>query len=225
MSEEQKKLAAERGIEMIRENQIVGLGTGSTAKFAIEGLGRLVREGLAIRGVPTSNATRKLAADVGIPLLNLNEVDSIDITLDGADEIDSNFDMIKGGGGALTREKLVALASRERVILVDDSKLVARLGAARTLPVEVLAFSWRYSARHLDQMGCGATLRMDGKRPFVTDNGHYILDCDCGAIEEPATLQREIKLLPGVIESGLFIGIADKLVIGFADHVEIRVRR
>lgn len=224
MKDESKKRAAEYAIGMIQNGQVVGLGTGSTAKFAIEGLGRRVREGLSITGVPTSVASEKLATAVGIPLLSLNDVETIDVTVDGADEIDSDFNMIKGGGGALTREKLVALASTRRVILVDETKLVSRLGASRMLPVEVLPFSWKLAARELNQMGCRANLRTLQDVPFPSDNGNYILDCDFGAIDDPAGLARAIKLLPGVVDSGLFIGIADILVIGFDDRVEVRER-
>lgn len=219
-----KKRAADNALDMIRNGQIVGLGTGSTAKFAIEGLGRLVREGLSVRGVPTSIATERMAMEHGIPLLDLNEAGKIDITLDGADEVDPDFNMIKGGGGALTREKLVALASTKRVILVDETKLVSRLGVSRKLPIEVLPFSWNMSARLISGLGCLTNLRRQGEVPFVTDNGNYILDCEFGAIEDAGGLEKQIKLLPGVIDSGLFIGIADMLVIGFADRVEIRER-
>jgi len=224
MNDESKKRAAEYAIEMIESGQVVGLGTGSTAKFAIQGLGRRVREGLFIKGVPTSVATEELATDVGIPLLSLNDVETIDVTIDGADQIDPDFNMIKGGGGALTREKLVALASKKRVILVDDTKLVSRLGASRMLPVEVLPFSWRLAARELNEMGCVANLRALQNEPFISDNGNYILDCDFGVIGDPAGLADGIKLLPGVVDSGLFIGIADIVVIGFDDRVEIRER-
>ena len=184
----------------------------------------MVREGLAVKGVPTSIATERLATELGIPLLDLNEAETIDITVDGADEVDPDFNMIKGGGGALTREKLVALASTKRVILVDESKLVQKLGISRLLPVEVLPFSWKMSARLLTELGCTAKLRLQGEKPFVTDNGNHILDCQFGVIEDPVALEKGIKLLPGVIDSGLFIGIADTLVIGFDDRVEIRER-
>ena len=220
-----KKRAAETALELIRAGQVVGLGTGSTAKFAIEGLGRLIREGLSVQGVPTSIATERMARELGIPLMGLNDVNIVDITLDGADEIDPDFNMIKGGGGALTREKLVALASTRRVILVDESKLVSRLGASRPLPIEVLPFSWTMSARLLTDLGCTATLRRDGESPFVTDNGNHILDCEFGPIEDAEVLEKRIKLLPGVVDCGLFIGIADTLVIGFDDRVEIKHRR
>lgn len=219
-----KKQAAERALEAVRSGQIIGLGTGSTAKFAIEGLGRLVKEGLAIKGVPTSIATQRMAVEAGIPLVDLNEAGDIDITLDGADEVDPSFNMIKGGGGALTREKLVAQASIRRVMLVDESKLVAVLGQSRPLPVEVLPFAWTLSARKLSDLGCVPSLRKQDGKPFVTDNGNHILDCDFGPIPDAAGLETRIKLLPGVIECGLFIGIADTLIIGFDDRVEVKDR-
>lgn len=219
-----KQRAAQRALEFVRSGHVVGLGTGSTAKFAIEGLGRLVREGLSIKGVPTSIATERMAGQLGIPLVDLNEAGLIDITIDGADEVDPDFNMIKGGGGALTREKLVALASVKRVILIDESKLVAKLGQSRLLPVEVLPFAWTLSSRKLEDLGCVPNLRKQDQKPFVTDNGNYILDCDFGPIEDAAALEKRIKLLPGVVENGLFIGIADTLVIGFDERVEIRER-
>jgi len=222
--DEQKRKAADSALSLVGDGQVVGLGTGSTAKFAIEGLGRLVRDGLSIRAVPTSIATERMARELAIPLVDLNEVGVIDITLDGADEVDGEFNMIKGGGGALTREKLVALASTRRVILVDESKLVSRLGESRLLPVEVLPFAWTLSARLLDGLGCEANLREQNGRPFLTDNENYILDCAFGPIEGAAALETKIKILPGVIECGLFIGIADTLIIGFADRVETRAR-
>jgi ribose 5-phosphate isomerase A len=222
--DEAKKRAAYRALELVNDGQVVGLGTGTTAKFAIEGLGRLVREGLSIKGVPTSIATERLARELGIPLVDLNQADIVDITLDGADELDPDFNMIKGGGGALTREKLVALASVKRVIMVDQSKLVSKLGTSRSLPVEVLPFAWSFSARLLGELDCVANLRQQEGAPFLTDNGNYILDCGFGPIEDPAALERRIKLLPGVIESGLFVGIADVLVIGLDDRAEIRER-
>jgi len=219
-----KQRAAERAIEAVGSGQVIGLGTGSTAKFAIEALGRLVREGVSIKGVPTSIATERMARELGIPLVDLNEAGVIDVTLDGADEIDPNFNMIKGGGGALTREKLVAQSSIKRIMLVDESKLVAVLGQSRPLPVEVLPFAWTLSARKLSDLGCVPSLRKVGERPFITDNGNHILDCQFGLMKEPAVLESKIKLLPGVIECGLFIGIADTLIIGFDDRVEVRER-
>ena len=219
-----KKRAAEKALELVRDGQVVGLGTGSTAKFAIEGLGLRVRDGLSVKGVPTSIATERLASQCGIPLIDLNDAGTIDITIDGADEVDPDFNMIKGGGGALTREKLVAITSTKRVILVDETKLVAQLGATRLLPVEVLGFSWAVSKRLLTELGCVAQLRGDSEKPFITDNGNYILDCQFGPIDDPPGLEKRIKLLPGIIDCGLFIGIADTLVLGFEDRVEIKER-
>jgi ribose 5-phosphate isomerase A len=224
MNDRAKQLAAERAIEQVLDGQVVGLGTGSTAKFAIEGLGRRVREGLSITGVPTSIATERLAAKLGIPLIALNDAVYIDVSFDGADEVDPDFNMIKGGGGALTREKLVALATKRRVFLVDETKLVSKLGQSRLIPVEVLAVAWALSARRLKELGGEATLREEAGTPFVTDNGNYILDCAFGSLEDPASLEKNIKLLPGVVECGLFIGIADSLVIGFDDRIEVKER-
>ncbi|MFY9553280.1 MAG: ribose-5-phosphate isomerase RpiA [Blastocatellia bacterium] len=224
MRDESKQKAAERALETIMDGQVIGLGTGSTAKFAIEGIGRRISDGLSIKGVATSLATEKMARELGIPLLNLNEAGVIDVTLDGADEVDPDFNMIKGGGGALTREKLVALSSVKRVMLVDESKLVAKLGQTRPLPVEVLPFAWTLSARLLTSLGSVPVLRAQGEKTFVTDNGNYILDCNFGPIDDPSALEKSIKLLPGVVDCGLFIGIADTLVIGFDDRVEIKDR-
>lgn len=224
IQDDKKRRAAEHALELVKDSQVIGLGTGSTAAFAIEGIARRVREGLSIKGVPTSVASERMARALGIPLIELNEVEDIAITFDGADEVDTDFNMIKGGGGALTREKLVALASKQRVILIDEGKIVSKLGQSRSLPVEVLPFAWTLAARNLAGLGCKPNLRERDQDPFITDNGNYILDCDFGPIENPAALESRIKLLPGVIESGLFIGIADTLVIGFEDRVEVRHR-
>ncbi|MGA9767494.1 MAG: ribose-5-phosphate isomerase RpiA [Blastocatellia bacterium] len=222
MNDDAKKRSAERAIEFVRDNQVVGLGTGSTARFAIEGLARRVREGLKIKGVPTSIATAQLARAQGLTLADLNETLSIDITIDGADEVDDDFNMIKGGGGALTREKLVALASARRVIIVDETKLVKMLGEKWPVPVEVLPFAWRYSSAKLEALGCKPNLRLKDEKPFETDNGNYILDCHFGPIEDAPALEKEMKLVPGVVECGLFISIADVLVIASDEGVEVK---
>jgi ribose 5-phosphate isomerase A len=224
MRDEAKRRAAERAVDFVEDNQVVGLGTGSTTKFAIEAIGRRVQSGLRITGIPTSKNSESLARELGIPLVDLNDVEKINVTIDGADEIDTNFHMIKGGGGALTREKLVALASDTRIIVVDEPKLVTRLGETRALPVEVLPFAWRMSARLLAGLGSKPELRRTGPTTFVTDNGNYILDCDFGPIADPPSLENRIKLLPGVVECGLFIAIADKVIISFDDRVEVRLR-
>jgi ribose 5-phosphate isomerase A len=224
MSDDPKRAAAERALEFVVNAGVVGLGTGSTARFAIEGIARLVRQGARLVGVPTSEATEALARQLGIPLLSLNDVPSIDVTIDGADEVDPAFNMIKGGGGALTREKLVALASRQRVIIVDQSKLVDVLGKTRPLPVEVLPFAWTMSARLIAALGCTPRRRELEGRPFVTDNGNYILDCEFPGIPQPHRIESAINLIPGVVENGLFVEIADILVVGFDDRVEVRDR-
>lgn len=224
MTDDLKKRAAERAIEFVTDGQIVGLGTGSTTRFAIQGLARRVGEGLKIVGVPTSLETERMAKELGIDIVQLNDVDHIDITIDGADEVDPRFNMIKGGGGALTREKLVAIASTKRVMIVDDSKLVDQLGQTRAVPVEVLPFAWRLTEKRLAELGCQPVLRQKSDATLETDNGNYILDCNFGAIADPESLEPRIKLVPGVVETGLFIRIADVLVIGFSDHVELKER-
>lgn len=218
---DRKRRAAERAVDFVADNQIVGLGTGSTTRFAIEALGRRIEEGLEITGVPTSAETERLASDAGIPLLTLDEVQDIDVSIDGADEVDSQYNLIKGGGGALTREKLIAFASKKRIIIVDDSKLVTQLGVSFALPVEVLPFGWTHSARKLAGYGCNPGLRMSGDKPFETDNGNYILDCRFDSIIDPPLLERAIKLLPGVVESGLFVSLVEILIIGYEDRVVV----
>ena len=225
IQDDAKKRAAERAVEMVSDGQIIGLGTGSTSRFAIEVLGRRVADGLQIRGVATSEATAQMARDLGIAVIGLNEVAAVDLTIDGADEVDSDFNMIKGGGGALTREKLVALASRQRAYIVDETKLVERLGVRWPLPVEVLAFAWPQVEAKITALGGEPQLRLQDDQVFETDNGNYILDCRFKGIAEPAQLERRLKLISGVVECGLFIGIADVLIIGWPDRVEVRARR
>lgn len=221
---EAKKRAAEFAVTFVQDGQVVGLGTGSTAKYAIEAVARMVRDGLRLKAVPTSMATALMAQKLGITLVELNDVATVDLTIDGADEIDPGFNMIKGGGGALTREKLVAIASKRKIILGDESKLVDVLGQSRPLPVEVLPFSWAMASRGLAELGCSPELRLADGKNFLTDNGNYILDCTFPAIRQPEKLERSIKLLPGIVESGLFVGLADTVVIGYEDRAEVRER-
>lgn len=223
-TEELKRSAAERAIDFVHDGQTVGLGTGSTAAFAIHGLASRVQRGLRIQGVPTSIQSANLARRLGIPLVDFNEISSVDVTIDGADQIDPNLDMIKGGGGALTREKLVARASRVEVIVVDRGKRVSALGEGFPLPVEVIPFGWRMAARLLSELGCVTKLRETAGAPLVTDNGNWILDSDFGRIEDAGYLEKHIKLLPGVVESGLFVGLADVMVVGAEDGVQVQDR-
>lgn len=211
-----KKVAGERAAELVDDGMIVGLGTGSTAYYAIQKLGGRVREGLLIRGIPTSEQSRIQAEREGIPLIDFAETIRIDLTIDGADEIDPAFNLIKGGGGALFREKLVATASHREIIVADESKLKDRLGGF-PLPVEVVPFGWQYVRLNLEALGCRARLRVSENGAFVTDNGNHILDCAFGAIDDPADLERRIGAICGVVESGLFVGLAHQVVIGKAD--------
>jgi ribose 5-phosphate isomerase A len=228
MSASAKEAAGRRAAELVEGGTIVGLGTGSTVWFALLRLAERIREeGLAIEGVPTSRDTEQKALELGIPLVGLEAVESIALTVDGADEIDPRFDMIKGGGGALLREKVVASLTEREVIVVGEDKLVERLGKAFPLPVEVVPFALPAVARALERLGCEPSERKArGGGPFVTDNGNRILDCRFpGGIEDPQRLEAELGRIPGVVESGLFLGLAHALVIGRADGTtELRER-
>lgn len=218
-----KAAAGRRAAEFVSDGMMVGLGTGSTAEYAIRRLAERVKEdGLRITAVPTSLKTELLARESGIPLVDINGVGHIDLTIDGADEIDHAFNMIKGGGGALLREKVVARASRLEVIVIDPSKRVVRLGRNWPVPVEVVPFGWAQTAKALHALGCEARLRGSSPhdpdaRPYRTDNGNVLLDCRFTTIDDPAGLEHAINLVPGVVESGLFIGLAHRLVIGHPD--------
>lgn len=225
--EELKKLAAEKAAEQIEDGMIVGLGTGSTVEYTLRKLGKMVKDGLKIQGIPTSIHTKRIAKEENIPLTTLDENPEIDITIDGADEVDSSLNLIKGGGGALTREKIIAFNSKKVIIVVDDSKVVKCLGIDFPLPVEVVKFGWKSTKKALEQFGwqpaaqkrdevaCTACLReiMEGE-PFITDNGNYILDCEFQRIDHPEELEIAINNVPGVVETGLFIGLADEVIVG-----------
>ena len=213
--EELKKLAAEKAVEHIEDGMIVGLGTGSTVEYALRKLGTLVRDGLKIKGIPTSVHTKRIANEEGIPLTTLEENPVIDVTIDGADEVDSNLNLIKGGGGALTREKIIAFNSNKVIIVVDDSKIVKCLGIDFPLPVEVVKFGWPATKKTLEEFGCTVDLRkVMGEEPFITDNGNYILDCEFVRIDNPEELHANLNNIPGVVENGLFIGLADEIIVG-----------
>jgi ribose 5-phosphate isomerase A len=215
--EEIKQLVAKQAAQLVQNNMTVGIGTGSTIYWLILELGNLVKEGLFFRAIPTSKKTAVLAAQHNIPLAELNAVDSIDITIDGADEIDAHLQLIKGGGGALLQEKMVAAASRELFILADQSKLVQHLGKF-PLPLEVIPFGWRQVQRHIrETYNIEAALRKNDDQPFITDHGHYILDCPFQRIEQPDELSFELNDIPGVVDNGLFINMADLALIGFPD--------
>lgn len=210
-----KRLAAEKAVELVRDGMRVGLGTGSTAQFAVQRLGELLREGKLrdIVGVPTSEATERQAREEGIPLARLEEVEALDLAIDGADEADPHFNLVKGWGAALLREKMVEQLARRLVIVVDDSKLVDALGR-RGVPVEVVQFGWQHTARQLAALGCEAQLRRTvAGEPVVTDNGNYIVDCKfADGIRDCAGVAAAMKGMCGVVEHGLFLGMASDVV-------------
>ncbi|NHN85289.1 ribose-5-phosphate isomerase RpiA [Acetobacter musti] len=211
---EYKRQAAEFAAEMVQDGMVVGLGTGSTAVFLIEALGRRHREGLRFLAIPTSVATEKLAVSLGIPMTSFAEHERVDLTIDGADEIErGTLNLIKGLGGALLREKIVAAASEKLVIVADDSKLVDHLGEHCLLPVEVTPFGWESTARHLGRLGARISpRRTPAGQFFVSDGGNLILDCNFGAISSPAETERAVRSIVGVVDSGLFTGLASEAV-------------
>ena len=218
--EQEKQEAARRSLAFVKDGYVVGLGTGSTASYVINLLGERVREGLNILGIPTSVKSRDLAARLGISLTSFEESPLIDVTIDGADEINPELQLIKGGGGALLREKIVASASRKVVIIADSSKQVAVLGRF-PLPVEVVPFAEALLIRRITALGASVTLRRDqSDQPFVTDGGHHILDCSFGTIPDPHQLAGDLDRMPGLIEHGLFLDLTDVALIG--KEMEIR---
>ena len=212
-----KEVGGEKAAELVKDGMVIGLGSGSTAHCAIKAIGRRVAAGLAVTGVPTSTDSEGLAKEVGIPLAALNDVERIDLTIDGADEIDGDFNMIKGGGGALLREKMVAACTEVEAIVVDPSKVVDVLGRGFALPVEVVPFGWQVTQRWLAELGCSPVLRTKRDVPYETDNGCFILDCKFDEIPNPAEMERRISILPGVVENGLFVGLAHILIVGRED--------
>lgn len=218
--EELKRAAGEKAVEFVKDGMTLGLGTGSTTYYALKAIGSLVSEGYDLKGVPTSKKTEQLAAEFGIPLVEIDSVDEIDLTIDGADEVDPEKRLIKGMGGALLREKIVASTSREVIIVVDESKLTQQLGTRSMLPVEVIPFGHRTTSRKLEKLGCTAHLR--GKdTPFITDNGNLIYDCRFDTIEDPDHLMYEINSIPGVVENGLFIDLASRVIVAKSDRIDI----
>jgi ribose 5-phosphate isomerase A len=206
--EELKKLAAEKAVENIEDGMIVGLGSGSTVEYALKKIGQLVNNGLKIKGIPSSVHTQRIAVNEKIPLTSFEENPEIDITIDGAD-------LIKGGGGALTREKIIAFNSKKVIIIIDDSKIVKALGIDFPLPVEVTKFGWTATKKIIENIGCTVELRkIMENEPFITDNGNYILDCEFEKIDNPVQLENDLNLIPGVVENGLFIGLVDEVIVG-----------
>jgi ribose 5-phosphate isomerase A len=222
-----KQLAGEAAIAELRSGQVVGLGTGSTADFFLQSLATALRDGRLrdIRGVPTSRQSERRAIELGIPLVGFDSVARIDVTVDGADEIGPDLSLIKGLGGALLREKIVAQNSDRLVIIADSSKLVPVLGSKGPLPVEVTAFGHEAQERFLRDLGATPRLRLSGPgKPFITDNGNYTFDCTFGRIDDPAALETTLARRAGIVESGLFVGLAKLALIANGDRVERRER-
>jgi ribose 5-phosphate isomerase A len=222
---EMKKQAAEKAVQYIEDGMVIGFGTGSTVEFAIKKIRELVDNGLKIKGIPTSLKTKRLATELKIPLIELDDHTEVDVTIDGADEVDSNLNLIKGGGGALTREKIIAYHSKKVIIVVDETKIVKGLGCDSSLPVEVTKFGWKATKKELEGLGCTTELRKIIDEAFITDNQNYIIDCDFGKISDPEVLEKEINSIPGVLENGLFIGLADEVIVGSKQGMMILERQ
>lgn len=209
-----KKLVGEEVVKYIEDGMRIGLGSGSTMFYMVQKLGERIREeGLNIIGIPTSNETAAWAKKFGIPLTDFSNVQQLDIAIDGADEVDRNLQLIKGGGGALVREKIVADAAKEFYVIVDDSKSVEDLGTF-PLPVEVIPFGWEATATKVAKLGCDPILRKKDGEIFVTDNRNYIMDCNFNQILDPEKLHNDLKSIVGVVETGLFINMVTKLFVG-----------
>jgi ribose 5-phosphate isomerase A len=221
----EKEAAARASLGFVKDGQVLGLGTGTTAAHFIELLGEQVKHGLRVRGIPTSDRSREQATSLGIPLTTLDECQQIDVTVDGADEVDPELRLIKGGGGALLREKIVASASKQLVIVVDATKRVPVLGTF-PLPVEVIKFAQTLVAKRIQALGAAVELRREsGGKPFLTDENNHILDCRFGQIQDVDGLARELSDMPGIVEHGLFIGMASVVLVATGSEiVELRRR-
>ncbi len=216
--ENEKLLAAKEAVKFIENNQIIGLGTGSTANFAIKEIGKMVAEGLQIKGVTTSNASEELAKSLNIPLLSMDEVDSIDLTIDGTDEFDADLNLIKGGGGALFREKMVARLSKREIIMADSTKKVEKLGAFK-IPVEVVPIALNFAEKQLENLGATAKIREKNGAIFTTDAGNKILDADFGLIEDAREISEKLNAIEGVVCHGLFIDLAQMVIMADGDKM------
>jgi len=208
---EKAAVGEKAAVDYVKDGMVVGLGTGSTVYYTILKIGEMIKQGMKVQGVATSVQTEKLAEEQGIPLLTLDEVDSIDVAIDGADEIDHHFYAIKGGGGALLREKIIAKASNKFIVVADSKKVVQKLGSF-PLPVEVVPFGVRKTESYIQRFGCQTVLRMKGDTPYVTDNGNYIIDCTFDVIADPKQLEKDLNNITGVVENGLFIDMVKDVI-------------
>jgi ribose 5-phosphate isomerase A len=220
--EEAKKRVALEATKHVEDGFVVGLGSGSTAAYVIKEIGRrMVQEGLQVLGVPSSSQALMLAVESGLPLTTLDEHPVLDLDIDGADQIDQKLNLIKGGGGALTREKVVASAAKQFVVVADETKLVEKLGTGCWVPMEVLPFGLATAMKYIEELGGKPILRESKRKvgPVVTDNGNYIVDVDFGAISDAEELNSSLKLVPAVIETGIFTGMVDVVYLGKADGI------
>lgn len=215
--EKEKKLAAKEAVKYLSNNKIVGLGTGSTVTYAIKEIGELVKSGLKIKAVPTSIKTKELAESLEIPLIDINSIDKIDITIDGADEFNPDLILIKGGGGALLREKIVASLTTDQIIIVDSSKKVEKLGKFM-LPIEVIPFASKYALSKINQLSGTGKIRTIQDTPFLTDEGNFIIDVNFGLITNPVYVANRLNEIEGVVGHGLFINLAKKVIMGINDN-------
>jgi len=217
-AEEMKKAVAREALKFIEDEMVIGLGTGSTTAYFIRYLGKLIMEGELedVYGVPTSHQARLLAIDSGVPVVSLDEVDAIDVAVDGADEVDPRMNLIKGRGGALTMEKIIEYRAGTFLVLVDEGKLVERLGQRMPVPIEVIPAAWRAIVEELEVFNATAELRMAEKKdgPVITDNGNFIIDARFHRIDDPLDLEIELNTIPGVVENGIFADIADVVLVG-----------
>ncbi|NWQ43275.1 ribose-5-phosphate isomerase RpiA [Bacillus sp. EB106-08-02-XG196] len=220
----EKKEVGEKAVEYIKDGMIVGLGTGSTVYYFISKLGELVEQGLSIKGVPSSKQTEKLAIELGIPLVSFHEIDQIDVAIDGADEVNPELHLIKGGGGALLREKIIAKAAKTFIVVADSQKYVETLGTF-PLPIEVVPFGYEMTMKYIRELGGKPTLRNSGGTPFLTDNGNYMIDSSFQEINQPEVLEKNLNLLPGVVDNGLFVGMADAVITIMDNKLVTKVRR
>jgi ribose 5-phosphate isomerase A len=220
-----KRLAAAAAIAEVEDGMVLGLGSGSTAGFAVEALAARVTNGLDVVAIPTSERTGTLARRLGIRLSSFAEHRRLDMTIDGADEVEiGTLNLIKGRGGALLREKIVASASDRMIVIVDEGKLVDRLGRHAPVPVEIVAFGWQVTLDRLADLGAKPTLRIAGNEPYRTDSGNHIADCAFGEIGHPADLERRLATITGVVESGLFIGLAARVLVGTKAGIRVLER-
>jgi len=219
----EKKEVGEKALEYVKDGMVVGLGTGSTVFYTITKLGQLVKQGLSIKGVPTSEQTKQLAIKLGIPLVSFNEIEQIDVTIDGADEVDLELNLIKGGGGALLREKIIANAANNFIVVADSDKNVDTLGTF-PLPIEVVPFGYEMTVKHIRELGGSPKLRQMDGTPYLTDNGNYIIDSSFQKITHPGELEKNLNHIPGVVDNGLFVGMADIVITIIDKKLATKVR-